>query len=537
MPQKTSFCFRLAPLVFCALLGIDGGAAIARTTQLLPPSGNGSVRAVVVGIDRYANVKNLLGAVADARDIEQTLRSAGVTDIAVMIDEAATRRNFWNAMNRLVEVSQSGDLVIVSFAGHGAQTPERVKGSEVDGMDEIFLLSAFSEKGPNTAERVLDDEINAWMSRLDKQDVNVLFIADTCHGGGLLRKPDLRVGEISYRWAGTVSLIDDGLKPVSTDQDARLKINDMPNVTFLAAVDKFSKAPEVTIPGNRTKRGALSYAVARAIDRGQSGSVTREQLFKSARQLTYQYSQTQQSIATEPTGQSAQLDKPIFKLEVTGPDYKPGLADAVRVRLQNMPESSLSELRTGEFKLKIVHDNESADLIWDASKGEVLSQLGDLIAKCSRPDDITAIVDRTGSITALTKLSETGAQDIKLLPNDKRFRKGDLVRFKIVDVAKKFLILINISGDGTVRFLFPSRATDAPLIQSDSFELPLKVSEPYGSDHVVAIVSDERLLPLEAELGKLDGRKVAGALPNIITQYLSPDRNSRLGLAALFTVQ
>lgn len=527
----------LVTLFICALLGIGGGAAIARTTQLLPPSGKGNVRAVVVGIDRYVNVKNLLGAVADARDIEKTLRSAGVIDIAVLIDETATRRNFENAMNRIVEVSQSGDLVIVSFAGHGAQTPERVKGSEVDGMDEIFLLSAFSEKGPGTTERVLDDELNAWISRLDKKEVHVLLIADTCHGGGLLRKPDLRAGEISYRWAGTVSLIDDGLKPVSTDLDARLKIGDMPNVTFLAAVDKFSKAPEVSIPGNKTKRGALSYAVARTVDRGKNGSVTREQLFKSARQLTYQYSQTQQSIATEPAGQLAQLDRPVFMLEVTGRDDKFEIADAVRIKLRNVSESSLSALPTGQFKLKIVPDNEDADLIWDASKGEVLSQLGDLVAKCSRPDDISAIVDRTGSIAALAKLSEAGTQDIKLLPNDKRFHKDDVVKFKIDNVANKFLILINISGDGTVRFLFPSRVTDVPLIQSSSFELPLKVGEPYGSDNVVAVVSDERLLQLESELGKLDGQKVAGVLPSIIAQYLIPDRNSRLGLAALFTVQ
>lgn len=71
MPQKTFLRSWLALLAFCALLGINGGAATARTTQLLPPTGKGSVRAVVVGIDRYANVKNLLGAVADARDIEK----------------------------------------------------------------------------------------------------------------------------------------------------------------------------------------------------------------------------------------------------------------------------------------------------------------------------------------------------------------------------------------------------------------------------------------------------------------------------------
>ena len=41
---------------------------------------------------------------------------------------------------------------------------------------------------------------------------------------------------------------------------------DFDQTVFLAAVDRKTKAPEVEIPGIPGLRGALSYAVARAIE-------------------------------------------------------------------------------------------------------------------------------------------------------------------------------------------------------------------------------------------------------------------------------
>ncbi|EGP09593.1 hypothetical protein CSIRO_0751 [Bradyrhizobiaceae bacterium SG-6C] len=510
-----------------------GCSAFARSIQLLPPGEGGQVRAVIVGIDKYKNYKNLLGAVADARDIQRTLTLAGVTDLVVLIDQDATRQRFESAMGRIVEVSTPGDLVVVSFAGHGAQMPEQVKGSEADGMDEVFLLAGFSEHGSGTSERILDDELHSWMSRLDKKGVNVLFIADTCHGGGLMRKPDFRAADISYRWAGTVSLIDDSLKPVSTEQDASLTVNDLPNVTFLAAVDKYSKAPEVFISGSATKRGALSYAFARSIDRGQNGAVTRGQLFKFARQLTYQYSQTQQSISTEPS--RGGLDKPIFRLSVSGePEEEAEVATEIRLKAMYLSDRSLLASLEA-VRIKVVTENEPADLIWDVSKGELLNEVGDLISSCRTTADVVAIVERTRAMAAIALMSERAVQEIRLLPNDRRFHGGELASFRIDGISKKFLILLNVTGDGEVRLLFPVRSMDSALVQSGTFELPLKVNEPYGTDAIIAIVSDERLLDLESQLNRITGQRSANSLRLLMASHLRVNRSARVGLASVFT--
>ena len=55
-----------------------------------------------------------------------------------------------------------------------------------------------------------------------------------------------------------------------------------------------------------------------------------------------------------------------------------------------------------------------------------------------------------------------------------------------------YFILFNIAFDGTVQFQFPLKGDTVPLTGAN-FNLPLKVQKPFGADHVVAIVSDERL--------------------------------------------
>jgi hypothetical protein len=531
----------LSAILATAMLQAPSEMAEARTVQLVAPGG-GQVRALVVGINEYAarSIPTLRGAVADARDIETTLRSAGVSDLAVLIDANANRRNFESAINRLVDVSKAGDLVIISFAGHGSQEPELVKGSEIDGMDEIFLLSGFDRSGPGSVERIIDDEMNHWLSQLNKKQVDVLYVADTCHGGGMLREPDFRSGQLSYRDGGkiTVSLLGDELKPISTIADATLTPDDLPNVTFVAAVDKFSKAPEVTVPGNTTLRGALSYAVARSISGGNEGAVTRGQLFGFSRQIVYQYSQTKQVIATEPGGSAAKLDKVVFRLKVNGDLDNAPANDVVWLRISGGDANSLSGIGPGRFRFRIVKSGEDANMVWDVAKGDVLNGYGDVISKSAKANDISAIVDAVGALLAITKMSETGGlQSVKLLPDDRRFHQGEVVRFHVDDLSGKYLILVNLSGNGRVRFLYPRLRNDEAPVSKPFFDLPLRVEEPFGSDHVIAIVSDTRLEQAEAAISALDDQKAAGKFVDILRLVQLSDRSVRFGMAASFTAQ
>src|SRR6516225_8271186 len=85
------------PLAALLLIAGTLAAASAARAQLAPP-GAGEVRALVIGIDHYATRRNLRGAVADARDVEQALRKGGVRDLTVLIDAEATRAQVLTAI-------------------------------------------------------------------------------------------------------------------------------------------------------------------------------------------------------------------------------------------------------------------------------------------------------------------------------------------------------------------------------------------------------------------------------------------------------
>src|SRR5882757_3686959 len=286
----------------------EAKAAAAAESYLRAPHSGGRVRALVIGIDAYRNVRPLRGAAADARDVEQALLRMGVADLTTLIDDQADRVTVMQAIAGLVERSGPGDLVILSIAGHGAQEPERVKGSEPDGKDDVFLLAGFETSRAGSEQRIIGTEFNHVIKQLEKRGAQVLFVADTCHGGGLAREIDPRADELSYRQVSGYQIADDGLKPISTSSDAFLSELDFARTTVLAAVNRETKSPEIRIPGIPGFRGALSYAAARALeglaDADNDGKVTLKELFGYVRQVVYQLSDQRQSPVTlNPPGQ------------------------------------------------------------------------------------------------------------------------------------------------------------------------------------------------------------------------------------------
>jgi hypothetical protein len=531
----------LPALIIAGLLQLPG-SSVARA-QLTSP-GQGEVRALIIGVDHYATRRNLRGAVADARDLEQAVKKGGVRDLTVLIDQDASRRQVETAMERLVAGSRPGDLIIVSFAGHGAQSPERIKDSDPDHVDEVFVLPAFDDHGPATAERILDKEINVWLKRIEQKGAHTLFLADTCHGGGLTREVDLRAGEMSYRQTSiSIASLDDALTPISTDADRLRQPEEFDRVTFLAAADKWTKAPEVRIEGQPTLRGALSYAVARAFeggaDRNGDGKTTRRELFEYARQVVQQYSQSRQVIYTEPNRRTDLMESMVFKR--AGAPEQPASSDdragsKVRIAILNGSTTDLAGVEPYSAKIEVVGKDQQPDLVWDAAGGDVVSGLGDIVARGIARRDIADVLDRTAAVAAIAKLSESRPQRILLTPNDKHHHEGEIVTFRAEEVKGKSIILFNIAGNGTVQFEYPKTWDRNVQSQSEVFQLSdIKVTPPFGADYVVAIVSDRRLADLEDTIRAFDNIRAAARIPAILRKHLPNDPSERIGFAGLFT--
>ena len=90
-------------------------------------------------------------------------------------------------MDRLIATSKPGDLVIITYSGHGTQVPAYSNWKDVDGKlaNEQIVLSGFAFNGPAQHEAIVNFEMRAWLSRLDAKGVDAIVVWDSCFGGGM----------------------------------------------------------------------------------------------------------------------------------------------------------------------------------------------------------------------------------------------------------------------------------------------------------------------------------------------------------------
>jgi len=539
----------------CLLAAILATTPLAASTldslRLQNPDG-GAVRSLIIGIDVYQHVRQLKGAVADALDIEKSLRTMGIGDVTTLINAGASRENIMQAIKDLVQRTGPNDLIVLSIAGHGAQEPETVKGSEPDGIENVFLLPGFELTARGSKQRILGSEFNHFIRQFESRGAKVLFVADTCHGGGLAREIDPRAEEMSFRQVPTYTLLVDALKPVTDDQESLTDL-DLDKTTFLAAVDRNTKAPEIRIPGIDGFRGALSYAVARAFegsaDDNHDGKVTLKELFANVRQVVYQLSDQRQNIVTK-TSPGRPIDRDVvYQLTrgITSPGEilpKPGLQapsdvqDSPAVpRAQAPIRLAALDGRTGYFAnlkprdvmIEIVRPVDNPDLIWDPNSHDVIAW-GDVVAYNVDSSDLASVIDRTAAVRELKKISAKAPQLLRLTAGDEQHHNDDMVQVELSDVAQRSIVLVNVSGDGTIQLLYPL-GTDQNT--ASTFQISLRVREPFGADQVIAVTSTDRLSELEQVVSELNRRRAPGALIKSMMRYMPAD--VRVGSIGIFT--
>jgi len=541
----------------CLLAAILATTPLAASTldslRLQNPDG-GAVRSLIIGIDAYQHVRQLKGAVADALDIEKSLRSMGIGDVTTLINAGASRENIMQAIKDLVQRTGPNDLIVLSIAGHGAQEPETVKGSEPDGIENVFLLPGFELTARGSKQRILGSEFNHFIRQFESRGAKVLFVADTCHGGGLAREIDPRAEEMSFRQVPTYTLLVDMLKPVTDDQESLTDL-DLDKTTFLAAVDRNTKAPEIRIPGIDGFRGALSYAVARAFegsaDDNHDGKVTLKELFANVRQVVYQLSDQRQNIVTK-TSPGRPIDRDVvYQLTrgITSPGDieilpKPGLqapsdvqdspavprAQApIRLAALDGKTGYFANLKPRDVMIEIVRPVDNPDLIWDPNSHDVIAW-GDVVAYNVDSSDLASVIDRTAAVRELKKISAKAPQLLRLTAGDEQHHNDDMVQVELSDVAQRSIVLVNVSGDGTIQLLYPL-GTDQNT--ASSFQISLRVREPFGADQVIAVTSTDRLSELEQVVSELNRRRAPGALIKSMMRYMPAD--VRVGSIGIFT--
>lgn len=468
------FALALAALSTIGCTASDGVAAQANVAEEDDPA----IHAMVIGINDYGGLEDLEGSVNDAQLMAKLMRDLGASTLVRLIDREATRDAIFAGWRQLLAKSRPGDLLVVTYAGHGDQMPERVKGSEEDGFDEFFKLSGYAD---DASEAILDDE---WGRLFEGgKDRRILFLADACHSATASRG-----GVDAYAHEGRASR--SGPKPLFAEVDWDEAVPDaQPHVIRLSAVADQYKIPEITAFGMR--HGALTVAFDLAVrggaDTDRDGRVSVRELFAAV-------------------GRNAKLltdnnAAPVLEAAISGSLFRslprkelPAVAGEVAVVNPVSPAPDLNGLT--------IVDRREADFLWDQTARVVIREAdgsGAVVAEqVTSAAEVRGEVKRWAVRDKLTKLPDAQlGLSMRVNPAESaappctsdgvKCRRGDFVAFTWArDPPDGYVNLIALSSKGQMALLGSGSAAAASRNCSC-------VDTPYGADHVVLLVTPEEL--------------------------------------------
>lgn len=501
-----------------------------------PALAQAELRALIIGIDAYEHISPLRGAIADAEDIEQSLKAIGVKDLTKRLDSAASRAQLIQDWERLMARSQPGDTLILTFAGHGSQEPERVAGSEKDGQDEVLLLAGFNPKNARPGERIYDDEFHQWFNRADARGLNVIFLADACHSGTLTRGVDPRAGKLRYRFV-SYAIPDDQLSLEAPPDPVAGSAEGLDNVTFLAAGQEYEQIPEIRLfdaHWRPAERGALSWAFARALegpaDQNSDRQLTRDEIKHFLRANVRALAESRQTPNLLPEQHGEEIILPVADASATSSLSawpKPS------IRIDGDPFAA-ERLRQSLSALMAQEPTEEPDLTFDLTAGEAISRYGDVLARHLSQADLRAVTEKWQSIQRLAHERLGARLSTRVLPNDAMHRRGQQITFEIDQIALPYLVLFSLSGNGTVHFHYPLDGDPPQIEPLQPLSLTFEVTPPFGADHMIAITSDSPLPALIERLAALDGQQQPRAAAEASLSALRTGRR-QLGIQGLYT--
>jgi uncharacterized caspase-like protein len=506
------------------IVGLVCGAAIASSAPSVA-----ATRALVVGVNEYRHLPRLEGAVSDARDIASALERIGAEPITVLLNSNATRDRIEQVWRQMMADAEPGDTLIFTYAGHGGQEPEKIPGNEADGKDETFLLGGFrgDPEAPQFRERIIDDEINAWFQEAGRRNLRVIFVADACHSGSMMRGPNPRAPQ-SVRAAPPYGYAE----PVQIQGNPEVREADLPHVTFLSATLEGRKAPEIVVDGQ--KRGALSWAFARSLERGadrdRDGTITRAELEGYIIPAVRQQSEAQQTPSVEPG--ATRGDEPLLlNLPIGQPLADLSAVPMIRLRVVGLEAGVAAHVRI--VGATISDTDDPADLIWDAEQEIVINSVGDIVAHDVGYSQLQAVVDKWRALSVLKEMALGRFLRMSLLPDDSRHPIGQNVRFRTEPVREPHITAFNLEPGGSVVPLYPIGLRDRPSITPGlPFSLELKVVSPVGADHFIVISSSEPLI----ELQRLLRSTPIAELPEVLSDQLAGLRY-QIGIQGLYTTE
>jgi metacaspase-1 len=142
-----------------------------------------SKKALCVGINNYpfGDENDLKGCINDANDWATLLKAHyDFTDIAVLLDNQATKANIIKGLKDLLTGAKSGDVLVFTNASHGTYLADQ----DTDEPKYDQALCPYDVRD----NLIIDDELRTLFVELPKE-VSLTIILDSCHSGTGTRAP------------------------------------------------------------------------------------------------------------------------------------------------------------------------------------------------------------------------------------------------------------------------------------------------------------------------------------------------------------
>jgi len=160
---------------------------IIPTTITIPATISASKKALLIGINYTGTINELRGCINDIDNLSNILTGfQSIVKLTDTTDMKPTRNNILSELRKLLENAIAGDMLVLSFSGHGSQTVDR-NGDEIDGKDECICTL------DNNI--IKDDEINSYIKTYLKPNVTLFAVFDSCHSGTMM---DLKYNYMDY---------------------------------------------------------------------------------------------------------------------------------------------------------------------------------------------------------------------------------------------------------------------------------------------------------------------------------------------------
>lgn len=235
-------------------------------------------RALLMGINSYANFPSLRGCLGDTFDLaRQLVNWCGCKheEIRLLLNQDCASENIRLSIQLLAEESEFGDVPIIHYSGHGSQIKDK-NGDEEDQLDEIICPSDINFDDQDTY--ITDDNLNELFKPFREKDIVPIVIMDCCHSGTNIRSinlsqpryitpPDLYY-QSRYR---TMKV-----KQIAADETRNI---------LLAACQPDETAAEAELDGEL--RGAFTYCLCRTIELHQGKLSYLELIEKTDQLMTY----------------------------------------------------------------------------------------------------------------------------------------------------------------------------------------------------------------------------------------------------------